>query len=268
MPPASRSVDRVQPYFSQLFAQDASGSRWLGELLSATPLGQTHLGELAEAPGWLVTPLAVRGASGRLAAFEHPVMPPRDLLRWYIDHPDALTWCEDADASPYGDRLRRALLCDDPPGSQVKAQDRARDLLATRSALAPEWWRFEGTSLLDCVLITDRLVVTVVGKRADPLQAASPWYPKRTELVRALEAARHVAAHRRWATVLISDEPIPGGSPDDLVAVLPAAAPHLGAEDLRAMHEAYLGNVTWAQACGAVELPLSALPDGPAQQAA
>lgn len=55
------------------------------------------------------------------------------------------------------------------------------------------WWRFEGSSHIDCVLETDRLVVTVEGKRTETLSPATHWYPSRSQLGRNLEAARQLA---------------------------------------------------------------------------
>lgn len=247
--------DRVQTFFDALFGRDPSGRRWLPALLAAAPHAEERLGELAEVPGWLDTALAVRGASGRRACFEHPGPVPRELLRWFIDHPERLTWPEQAEQSEPTARLRRALLCDDPPGSQARAQDRARELLGARSALSREWWRFEDVTRLDCVLITPRLVVTVNGQGAGALHPASAWYPPRPKLVRDLEAARQIAAERTWATVLLADAPVPGAEDDALARSLPEAAPHLDESGLRQLRIAYLGTVTWADAAAAVGLP-------------
>lgn len=253
----------VEPFFEALFARDASGRDWLARLLAAAPHGRERLEELADAPGWLVTPLAVRAVSGRLACFEYSVVPSRKIEQWYIDHPDRLTWVDDTSASSLAVRLRRALVLDDPPGSQVRAQDRARDLLATRSALAREWWRFEEPHRLDCTLITDRLVVTITvadtAPGGGPVAPATPWYPQRSRLVADLEAAELVAAGRAWANLLLSSEPVDGGGDDDLAQTLPGAAPELDDEERRRLRGAYLGNLTWDAACAAVGLEPSML---------
>lgn len=254
---------RVRPFFEALFARDPSGSAWLPQLLEAAPYAGERLGELAQAPGWLVTPLAVRGANGRLACFDYPANPPRELLRWFIDHPDRLRW-PDADAGADGTsadavRLRRALVLDDPPGSQARAQDRARELLVTRSALSREWWRFEEPSLLDCALITGRIVITVTGRGDGGLRPSTPWYPPRTELIRDLEAGRQMATGRPSAALLITDQPLADGTDEGLTRSLPDGAPHLDDEQRDALHGAYLGNLTWDRACAAVGLPASTL---------
>jgi hypothetical protein len=255
-----RPPSPVQPFFEALFARDASGGSWLPQLLAAAPYGRSRLGELADAPGWLITPLAVRGASGRLACFDYPANPPRQLLRWFIDHPNRLRWVEDDTASPGAARLRRALVLDDPPGAQVRAQERARELLGTRSALAREWWRFEEPTILDCVLITGRLVVTVVATSDEALRPTTGWYPPRTELVRALDAARQMAAGRRSASLVLSGRPVSGGSDEALARALPEAAPHLDDVERRELHEGYLGNLTWEAAAAAVGVPMRVFP--------
>lgn len=262
MPPSAPDPlsTRVRPFFEALFARDPSGSSWLPQLLEAAPQAGETLGELAGSPGWLVTPLAVRGANGRLACFDYPANPSRELLRWFIDHPDRLRWTDANGASADAVRLRRALVLDEPPGSQARAQDRARELLTTRSALSREWWRFEEPTVLDCVLITGRIVLTVTGRREEGVRPSTPWYPQRTDVIRDLEAARQMAAGRRWASLLISDIPLAEGTAEALTRSLPEGAPHLDDEQRAALGAAYLGNVTWETAADAVGLPAATLP--------
>jgi hypothetical protein len=255
------SLTRVQPFFEALFARDPSGRSWLPALLGATENGPARLGELVEAPGYLETPLAVRGVGGRLACFDYPTGPPRDLLRWFIDHPDELTWPPGAELSAETIRLRRALLRDDPPGSRHRAQQRARELVAGSAPLTPRWWRFEDVSKLDCVLITDRLVVTIEGKRTEPLLPATEWYPQRSQLIRTLEAAKQLAQGKTWASILISEALLGEASRDDVGRSLPVSAPHLDDGARREVHAAYLGNLTSAAACAAVGTPAGSLPD-------
>lgn len=257
---AARGTDplrtRVEPFFGALFSRDASGRSWLANLLGATPNGAGRLGPLADRPGYLLTSLAVHGASGRLACFEYPAAPPRDLLLWLVDHPDKLTWPAGALHSDETERLRHALINDDPPGARARAQQRARERARTASPFANDWWRFEIASLLDCVLITDELVITVQGRRTEPSGSATPWYPQRSQLVRDIEAAGQIAQGRAWGSVLISDEALPTGSPEAVAASLPAAAPHLAPDERFELESAYLGNITWREACDAVGVPL------------
>ena len=248
------SPTRVQTFFTALLRRDASGRTWLPELLAAAPNGSESLGELVQRPGYLATPLAVSTVSGLLGAFDYPVAPPRELLAWFIDHPGRLTWPEREAMSSETLRLRRALLLDDPPGSQARAQQRARDLLAAGPPLSPAWWRFEELAQLDCVLITDQLVITVAGKRNERLQPATDWYPQRSELVRNLEAARLLAQDRRWASLVLSDEPLADADGEQLARVVADAAPQLNAAGREELLAAYLGNLTWDRAAAAVGL--------------
>lgn len=243
----------MQAFFGALLARDASGSSWLPALLAATRHGEARLGDLLAQPGWLVTPLAVATADGRLGAFTYPATPPRDLLSWYVEHPDALTWPAHAELSAAATRLRRALIDDDPPGAQVRAQERARDLIGVRSALSREWWRFEETVTLDCVLVTDRLVVTVKGAGSGPIGPATDWFPRRSQLVRALEAARMLSTGRQWATILVSDQPLEAGQDDQLSRAVEEGAPHLDSRARAELRAAFLGNLTWGEASAAVE---------------
>ncbi len=248
----------LQPFFEALLARDASGRSWLPALLRATPHGPSRLGDLLESPGTLQTPLAVRGVSGRLACFEYPAAPSRELLRWLIDHPDRLTWPPVAELSREASRLRRALLYDDPPGAQTRAGERARELLATRTSLSPEWWRLEGIGRLDCALITDRLVITIEGQSAGPLSPPTDWYPERSRLVRNLEAARQLSEGKRWASLLLSDEPLAEGSDEHLESVLARSAPHLDSAARMQLREGYLGNLAWSAAFAAVDVQFPA----------
>ncbi|MEA2146183.1 MAG: hypothetical protein QOG59_1770 [Solirubrobacteraceae bacterium] len=247
-----RIATRVERLFVPLLARDASGRGWFSDLLTATPNGRAALGELADAPGWLVTPLAVPTADGRLGAFTYQAPPPRELLTWYVEHPEELVWPHDAPLTREATVLRRALLCDDPPGSQAKAQDRARELIGSRPPFADAWWRFEGMAALDCVLVSNRLVVTIAA--ADEPEPVTDWYPQRSRLVRTLEAAKQLAEGegRQWASILISQRPLAEGTDAQLEQTLVAAAPHLTREDRAELASAYLGNLTWEAAQDAV----------------
>src|SRR4051794_16579257 len=87
----------VETFFTTLIGRDQSGASWLPALLAATPDGPGLLGDLVDEPGFLEAPLAVVGAGGRLACFDHPAAPSRRLLRWYVDHPEELSWPPDSE---------------------------------------------------------------------------------------------------------------------------------------------------------------------------
>jgi hypothetical protein len=73
--------------------------------------------------------------------------------------------------------MSEALLCGKDPG-RAAAQGQALELLQLRSTETRGWWRFEGTSMVDCVLMSPELVVTIEGKRTDkPCGGADPLLP-------------------------------------------------------------------------------------------
>jgi hypothetical protein len=248
----------LQALITPLMARDPGGRSWLPRLLKALPASGGRLGELIDDPGYLEVPLAVETEIGLLGCFSYPSAAPRPLLGWYIDHPERLTRSASATAESAEMRmLRRTLLDDEPPGSRARAQDRARDLLRTSTPRSPAWWRFEEPGRLDCVLLTERLVVSITAP--DPrggLRPSTPWYPARSELVRDLESARRLAGNRAWAGLLISDtgpppELDPGDAPS-VAATIAAGTPHLDDEDRADVAGAYLGCLTTDQARAAV----------------
>lgn len=249
-------MGRVSSFFGALLRRDASGRSWLPGLLAATPHAPQRLGGLVAEPGWLVTPLAVATANGELGAFTYSATPARELLSWYFEHPDALVWPPGARMSAATTRLRRALIDDDPPGARARAQERARELIRVRSPFSREWWRFEETARLDCVLVTDRLVVTVRGLEAGSIPPATDWYPRRSRLVADLEASRLLSGERQWASLLISDHPLTVDDENHLAQAIDAGAPHLDAVGRDELRASFLGNITWRAAADAVDLPL------------
>jgi hypothetical protein len=242
----------LHPLIESLFAHDPGGRSWLPGLLDACEGARARLGEIVEDPGYLEVPLAVRAETGMLACFSYPAAPTRQLLGWYIEHPEALARPAEAAASASAETklLRRTLLDDDPPGMRVRAQDRARDLLRSSTPRSPTWWRFEEPGRLDCFLATERVVVSITApSERGGLHPATPWYPQRSELVRDLEAARRLADGRAFVGVLIGDDETPAGVADEpaIAATFAGGTPHLddrGRDDLR---DGYLGHLSWAQ---------------------
>jgi hypothetical protein len=134
-------------------------------------------------------------------------------------------------------------------------------LAETRPTSAREWWRFEGTSMIDCVLLTEALVITIEGKRTEPLSASTAWYPKRSQLVRNIEAAKQLSHGREWASLVISETLLPEATGEAVEAVLPESAPQLSAAERDELLAHYLGNITWADGCEATGVDPASLPD-------
>jgi hypothetical protein len=251
---AGAARPRTEAFFSELIGRDPSGRSWLSALLQATPGGES-LGALAEDPGWLDIPLAVPGASGRLACLDFRAPPAREWLLWMVGHPQRLLWPEGMAMTPETERLRRVLFEDDPPGTRLGAQERARELALSTSPNVTAWWRLEEIAELDCVLSTDRLVVVVEGRPLADLTPVTGWYPARTPIVRALEAARRLATDsQRWCSLVLADPVLSEADTDAVAASLGVSAPHLGTEDQALLRSAYLGAITWDAARSAVGL--------------
>jgi hypothetical protein len=251
---ADATQSQVVSLIAPLFARDPGGRSWLAQLLAACPRSRDRLAEIVEDPGWLEIPLAVETTTGLLGCFSYPSAADRQLLRWYIDHPEQLTAPRsDRDASPEMRVLRRALLHDDPPGSRARAQDRAHDLQRSSTPRSATWWRFEEPGRLDCVLLTERVVVSITAPdERGGLAPATPWYPQRSELVRDLESAWRLAGGRAWAGMLISDVAPPPELDPGNAATVAAGTPHLDAAARADVADAYLGRLTPAQVRAAV----------------
>lgn len=251
MADADSSRARSQRFFTPLLERNPSGIDWLPLLLRATPGAEARLGELVDDAGSLDANLTFPALEGRRTAFGYPVAAPQGLSLWLIDNAHRLTWPAGAALKPEVELLRRALVLDDPPGSRARAQGRARDLVPVRSAFAEEWWRFEETFAPDLVLKSDRLALTVVAA-GDRLEPVSDWYPQRSVLVRALEAAEHLADERSWGALIISDAPLPEATEEAVRTSLRDAAPHRTEAERAELADGYLGNLTWEQAAAAV----------------
>ena len=122
------SLTRVQPFITALINREPTGADWLSALLAAAPNGQQLLDRLEGDPGTLLPAGNSIAPTGRLGCFEYPVAAPRELLAWFVEHPDCLEWPSKQTYSPETTKQRRALLYDEPPGRPA-AQAAARNAL-------------------------------------------------------------------------------------------------------------------------------------------
>jgi hypothetical protein len=267
------SLTRVRPVFGAALDANVSGMGWLPTLLARAPAGNRLDPDIRRDPGELLGACTahrsytdrVLGRTVQLrACFEYPALAPERFLRWCLDHPERLDWPSGSAGrfSAEATRWRRALFHDEPPGSAVARREGHDEL--TRLGVAGShrrWWVFEGTTSIDCLLMTDRLVLAIEGKRTDRLAPSTSWYPLRSQLVRNLEAAGDLARGRAFATLLVTEEPDPDGEWDAVAASLDDAAPHLDDRDRAALQQAYLGQLTWAHVCDALGVEYDSLPD-------
>lgn len=216
--PLNSSLTRVHPFFE--LALQRSG--WIGGLLLAAPAGRQVLGDVLDDPGDMDAKLLEAHpdpAKAPRRMFEFEVAPSKRFLRWLVRNPDELTWPEGQTYSSTTKKWREALLQDKHAGRPA-AQDKALRPIEIESATTGGWWRFEGSSWIDAIISTDRLVVTVEGKRTEPLSSSTHWYKARSQLVRNLEAARDLADGRAWGCLLLSENEIPQGTSEALAASL------------------------------------------------
>lgn len=174
------SRTRVQPVFDALHSRDPSGDTWLRALL--------EMARHAAGP----EPMAIPADVGQLVEsprFEFPANPPTPFLRWLIEHPDSLSKPPDAEWKKWGERTRQkrhALLAGDSAIQAEALAELERHLRLPRRA----WWRLEGTTYVDCALLTPSTVVCVEGKRTEMGPSRGiVWYPCRNQVLRVLDCA-------------------------------------------------------------------------------
>jgi len=196
--------------------------------------------------------------------FEFPATPPRDFLRWLVLHPDRLVppKYETAVATV---QKRAALLARDPATVRM-----ALDAI-DNPGLSHErrWWCFEGTTMVDCAIITNRLAIFIEGKRTEvgPSSGVS-WYPSRNQVVRNLDCARWYALEHDldYYSMLVIEQCEQGDerwSHAEAVSswkVMRASLPHLSEEQVREAGRHNLGWTTWQRIASEFGLPDALLP--------
>jgi hypothetical protein len=94
---------------------------------------------------------------------------------------------------------RRARLDDEPPGRE-EAEAQARQLVEENDPSVRGWWRFEGVSSTDCLIATERLIITVEGKRTEPLSPSTTGIRSGRSSC-ATSRRQQLAWRRRWGTL-------------------------------------------------------------------
>jgi hypothetical protein len=196
------------------------------------------------------------------ACFEYSVPPPTAFLRWLLRNPRKLEWPTNTKGVrrtfKKATQDRRSSLVDGDGRQRAAVQEEALAELKVKGVRGSrgKWWAFEGFTEVDYALMTDRLLLFVEGKRTEPISSSTDWYPRRSQLVRNLEAARESADGRIAALLLITEEPVK--ELDD--QTVEASLPHLE-DEWTAVMGAYLGQTTWCALGDALDVPCGNLPD-------
>jgi hypothetical protein len=266
------SVTRVWPVFLQLLDRDSTGKSWLKDLLElagkqnvlAASMSQLDCTIAADLRG--ERPFTRYEPAVRLPrCLEYDAPAPERFLRWLIQHPEGV------------DRSKLSSEAPDSPSETHSNRSKlwARDEEAIESALSHlalvgsrdargkgAWWAFEGPTSVDCFLETLDFVLTIEGKRTEPLSEGTEWVKLRNQLARNLEVAQGMASGRRYGVLLIVEN-----EKDFVVADHRALSdrlkpdlPHYDDAERDFLARHFLGRVTWQGVCEATRVAFEKLP--------
>ncbi len=187
--------------------------------------------------------------------FEKRLPPPAEILRWLIEHPEAMTWPKDEFAAGAARLKREELFGRQGPERAVTARAEALMELERIGAggSSGKWWAFEGFTIADCLLETEKLLVLIEGKRTEPLSESTRWFPQRNQVLRSLEALGAYARQikKEFAVILMAEEYVQAKTLEDIAISLG----HLAEEDRFELIGHYLGCVTWSDALARIYFP-------------
>jgi hypothetical protein len=202
--------------------------------------------------------------------FERTTAPPPEFLRWLICNPERMTWPTVAGRKKqYGPRtqLAREMLFGRSGIEEVEAA-RGQALMELErvgvEGSARKWWAFEGFTEVDCYLETDRLLLFIEGKRNEGLSCSTDWYPSRSQLVRNLEVASHLAGNKEFAVLLIEES---ADRSRLSTQTLDASLPHLDSDARAFLGSHVLEGLTWSVICRSLGINYDSLPDRSAEVA-
>lgn len=240
------SKTRVVPVFAALKHMDPTGRTWLRRLMT---LGSSSVnvstlesvGELpATHPDWW-------------GKNERRLPPPPRLLKWLVQNVSAPA-TENGWAGGVAKTKRRRLVSGD-----AKTIAEALHLLRERPTRRA-WYVLEGESRPDACLETDRVLLVVEGKRSESgATSATTWMPRRSQILRHMDAATEIADGRRVFGLMIV-EGLPGAdgpsqywlteAADQVAHTLVAdSLPHRTALEREQVVDGFLGVTTWQCMC-------------------
>jgi hypothetical protein len=244
------SRTRVQPILGQLLTTHGTNAEWV-----------LRLWDLARRDGAAPPPasagtlkaelLDTDPKTGVLRAFEGPVPPPTEFLRWLILHPEKLAVPDDGTFGTTDDnaaRTKRADLFSTDPTRREAAQAEALAAIDRLGAGASsrKWWAFEGFTHVDCCLETDTFLLFIEGKRTEPISASTRWFRQRNQIWRNLEAASELAAGRVFGVILAVENEAERLL-DAAVRTRDDSLPHLPQAQREELQQHLLGAITWGK---------------------
>ena len=242
------SQTRVEPVFNRLIDSDSTGTSWLPRLL--------RLGSRAETA-------AIPANIGVLAPThkhwwgrnERRLPPSQKLLKWLVTHIDEAAVNRSGDEGNIRDK--RLLLA--RGDNKTTAEALGLIQAGKRGRL---WHNLEGESAPDAFVETDQIILVVEGKRTErSCTSKTKWMPRRSQLLRHMDAAFEVRQDRRVLGLLIvegADNP-PGdeassywkAQADEQVSekMLADSLPHRSPEERATIASGVLGVATWERVC-------------------
>ena len=268
---SNSSLTRVRPIFQTLINRDQTGLSWLSKILGLSAENLNLAVRLSEDSSGLSRETTEKKkyrdrVLGKYklpvieleACFEKPFPPPRRFLRWLIEYPERMIWCESSCRKETLEKRGRLFGKFGP----ALAQEARRDALQQLSLLGPpgslrKWWAFEGFTEVDCCLETERMVLFLEGKRKEMLSPSTKWFKGRNQLIRNLEVAQEAAGNREFGVMVIAETDI-GPIPDEIVK---EGLPHFTMKERKVLMGHYLGCILWSDLCRAVGIDYEKLPN-------
>lgn len=242
------SKTRVQPVLGALLTRDQPD--WLPQFLQlGSRAGQCF-------PGGVPDPGPLRKDGLLKDCFEYAAKSPACYLRALLAAPERLQRAVAAnprllESSKDPEVKRRRQLLIDGDAETLEEGLKKIDAGRTKSGKGT-WWVLEGTTMVDCAILTENTTLFIEGKRTEPkLTNRVSWDPYRSQVFRNLDAAR---GHRQgtgnfYALLIVQQN---STAEKDAIAmdagykVAVPSWPHLTDAEAKELYERhYLGYTTW-----------------------
>jgi hypothetical protein len=251
------SRTRVAPVFDALRDKCGTEGTWIGRLLGLAVNSSTP------SHPWSGLDLTLR--SGYWGDTERGLQPPVSLLSWLVRNFSPSEGALSGDGQV--EAKRRSLAERDP-----ETVEEALALLRS-GGTAKAWYILEGPTVPDVFLVTNDALVVVEGKRTESgATTSTTWMSGRHQMLRHIDAAWEIRAHRRVFGLMIVEGDASGPTKVPVAwtraaaletdpLTITASLPHRGPEEQRAIANAFIGVTSWQAVVGEFGLPESVLPD-------